>query len=87
MEVKTVLVLTCIIEIFRCALKHQAAHMQQNCRRAAHMQRVVAGTGNNWHWLAGTFQGGLGIEGGVVRFGRVARCGASKRPGGSYRQA
>ncbi len=61
--------------------------MQQKRWRAAHMQRVVAGTGTNWHWLAGTFQAGLGMEDGAVRFGCVARCGASKRPGGIYRQA
>ncbi len=42
--------------------------MQQKRRRAAHMQRVVAGTGNEWHWMAVTLQDGSGSERGVVRF-------------------
>jgi len=61
--------------------------MQHERRDAAHMQRLVAGLGTGWHWLAGTLHGGSGSERGVVRFRRVASCGASKRPDGTYRRA
>ena len=54
--------------------------MQQNCRGAAHMQRVVAGVGNNWYWLAGTLRAGLSFEHGVLRLGRVARGAPNKSP-------
>ena len=61
--------------------------MQHERRRAAHMQRLVAGLGTSWHQVAGTKQGDSGSERVVVRFRCVASCGASKRPGGTYRQA
>ena len=42
--------------------------MQHERRDAAHMQRLVAGLGTGWHWLAGTLQGGSDSECGVVGF-------------------